>query len=125
MALSVFGVPPDSFSLPSSATLHAVQASGLGLLSPQYPLIFCSAKVCTSLASSLRLHFVIFFSGFFGIVFVDVGCRWERVDERSRCMRQGQCEGNVKGNMKHETLFHWPIHVAHEPALVHTKRIQL
>ena len=77
IACIVFGVPPDIFSLPASAITPAVQARVLGLLSPQFPLVFCSAKVCTSVASSLRLHFVAFFSVFFGIAFVDAGCEDE------------------------------------------------
>ena len=64
MAVTVFGVPSESFSLPARAVLHALQATFLRLLSPQFPFIFWSVSMCTRAASSTACQHAEFFSLF-------------------------------------------------------------
>lgn len=58
MDTRVFGAPLDITSLPVRAVSHTVQATFLGLLSPQLPDAFCCFSIRTRVASSSRLHVV-------------------------------------------------------------------
>lgn len=60
--LPIFGRPPECISLPSSFFSHSVHAFGLGLLSPQLPAIFWSARVWTKVVSSASVHVAVFLS---------------------------------------------------------------
>ena len=61
MASARFVIPPDRFSLPVSARVHSAQTGGLGLLSPQCPLLFSAVSVCSSIASSAWDHLTLSF----------------------------------------------------------------
>ena len=53
MALAILAIPPDHFSLPLSASLHFVQAAGLGLLLPQFfPSLFSLANMSSNTADT-------------------------------------------------------------------------
>src|SRR6266702_8255980 len=80
MACAVFGVPPDSLSLSVSARSHAVQATFLGLLSPQFALVFSLASVCSNMALSAWVHLTKSLSGLMSFLLSIARLKLQRVD---------------------------------------------